>query len=505
MVGIAVTLYFVVQIDRSIGSSKTRLATQILFFVWPFVVESGDVPYVLGCASITVATLTYLKNKKITFLIATILALLSSPLAVGFFAISIVSYQLIDPFSDRSSRALETSLSFSRSLIAGSKRFLSFYLVVLAIEVGIVFVISLGFPTQNFYPFFLSDFVIIVVFVLLVLLASTPHSTKWSERDAFQRLVVVGSLLYLLTALVLMVVPTPIGANLNKISEISLPLSIMVIVRAQAQRAHLRRDKTGALPQRQGTLRWTLAKLALVVISSYWTFTEVSGPLLDVAQAYDQGNYRYWKPVIAYLKTHIDPGQRVEVVDTPTHAEAYYLPRASIPLVRGWFRQADFPENKLLYRTHLSISAYKTWLSEVSAAYIVLTQGPYDFSASDEAKLLGSPHSFLTLVFRDKDVRIYKIKNPTPLVSSGTRTIFLGLSELKIKVETSRPLVVNINFSPYFVPSSGCVSYLRAGQTLWKGAKAGVDTLHFEFKWSTFMNTVRDSLASQKGISCKSS
>ena len=505
LVGIVITLSFVVQLDRSIGSPKTRLATQILLLTWPFVIESGDVPYVLGCASIAAAALAYLKNKKLPFLIATLLALLSSPLAVGFFAIFIVSYQLIDPFRTRSTPSLTSSSSFLGNLRAGSKRLLSFYLVVLAIEVGIVLLLSLGFPTQNFYPFFLSDFVIVVAFALLVILVSAPQPTKWSARDAFQRLTVIGALLYLLTALVLMIVPTPIGANLNKISEISLPLSIVIVASARAKTKPIGSNNARRRSPPKVRLRRTPAYIALLILSSYWTFTEVSGPLTNTSQAYKQGNYHYWEPVINYLKAHLSPGQRVEVVDTPTHAQAYYLPRASIPLVRGWFRQADFPENRLLYRTHLPTSSYKNWLGEASAAYIVLTEGPYDFSANNEAKLLSSSHSFLTLVFRDTDVKIYKIRNATPLVSNNAGTVSLGLTDLKIKVLTPGPVVVNINYSPYLIPSSGCISYLRPGTTLWEGAKVGVDTLHFGFKWSTFINTVRDSLVSHKSTSCTSS
>ena len=45
----------------------------------------------------------------------------------------------------------------------------------------------------------------------------------------------------------------------------------------------------------------------------------------------------------------LTPDYRVEAVGTSDHWEAVYLPQAGIPIVRGWFRQNDFPQNELLY------------------------------------------------------------------------------------------------------------------------------------------------------------
>ena len=45
----------------------------------------------------------------------------------------------------------------------------------------------------------------------------------------------------------------------------------------------------------------------------------------------------------------MSPSYRVEVVDTAEHWPAAYFPDAGIPIVRGWYRQSDFPQNELLY------------------------------------------------------------------------------------------------------------------------------------------------------------
>ena len=57
----------------------------------------------------------------------------------------------------------------------------------------------------------------------------------------------------------------------------------------------------------------------------------------------------YWQPAIEFLNENLTPSYRVEVVDTAGHWAAVHLPEAGIPLVRGWFRQDDFPQNQVLY------------------------------------------------------------------------------------------------------------------------------------------------------------
>ena len=53
----------------------------------------------------------------------------------------------------------------------------------------------------------------------------------------------------------------------------------------------------------------------------------------------------YWAPAgISFLHAR-DRQHRVEVVASWGHWEADYLPRAGIPIARGWFRQDDFPQN----------------------------------------------------------------------------------------------------------------------------------------------------------------
>src|SRR5438093_1549196 len=72
-------------------------------------------------------------------------------------------------------------------------------------------------------------------------------------------------------------------------------------------------------------------------------------PLVTSAQSgetHPDKSAAYWAPAVRFLHKHLQPGFRVEAVDTAGHWPAVYLARAGIPIARGWFRQDDFPQNE---------------------------------------------------------------------------------------------------------------------------------------------------------------
>src|ERR1043166_319506 len=102
---------------------------------------------------------------------------------------------------------------------------------------------------------------------------------------------------------------------------------------------------------------------------------------------------------MGYLHRHLSPSCRVEAVDTAEHWPAAYLPEAGIPIVRGWYRQSDFPQNELLYDHALSAVTYEAWLRAQGVRYVVLADAPPDYSARKEAALVRSGRTSLVRVF----------------------------------------------------------------------------------------------------------
>ena len=133
----------------------------------------------------------------------------------------------------------------------------------------------------------------------------------------------------------------------------------------------------------------------------------------------------YWAPTISFLPAHLTPDYRVEAVDTVGHWPAEYLPSAGIPIVRGWFRQDDFPQNSLLYRNPGG-SAYVRWLRSLGVRYVVLPDAALDYSARHEAALLPSGRSGLPVVFRSAHTTVFAVPSPTPLVTGPGRARVLA-------------------------------------------------------------------------------
>ncbi len=99
----------------------------------------------------------------------------------------------------------------------------------------------------------------------------------------------------------------------------------------------------------------------------------------------------YWAPAVTYLKQRLTSSYRVEAVATAGHWEAVYLPRAGIPIARGWFRQDDFPQNRVLYG-RLASDTYVRWLRRLGARYVVLTSAAPRLQRALIASLEGQGH-----------------------------------------------------------------------------------------------------------------
>ena len=122
----------------------------------------------------------------------------------------------------------------------------------------------------------------------------------------------------------------------------------------------------------------------------------------------------FWAPAIGYLHSHLSVSYRVEAVDTAEHWAAAYLPDAGIPIVRGWYRQSDFPQNEILYDPKLGPIAYEDWLRSQGVRYVLLSDAPPDYSARNEAALIRSGRTALVPVFRSAHVTVYELPNATP-------------------------------------------------------------------------------------------
>ena len=269
-------------------------------------------------------------------------------------------------------------------------------------------------------------------------------------------------------------IPTGLGHDIGRLRQLALPLALLV--------AALR--------------RWRPLQLALaaVVLAGAWNILPLAGGWAQAA-ADRSADPTVWKAPVGYLRPHLTTGYRVEAVDTSQHWPALYLARADIPLVRGWFRQDDRPVAGLLYRQRYTAAEYVAWLRRLGVQYVVLTDSPPDFSSRREAELVRSGDAGLTKVFASRDVSIYAVANPQPIVTGPGRPTVLAFRESRLRIRVSRggTYHVAVRWSPYWHASTGCLARAPGGMlSLRTGAPATV-RVAFDIDASSLFNAFADS------------
>ena len=246
---------------------------------------------------------------------------------------------------------------------------------------------------------------------------------------------------YLAACVAAYLVPSEVGENVARMRYAAIPLAVLVF--------SLRRWRP--LPVGVAALAlavsWNLTPLAA-------SYAQSSGDTTVRASA--------WSGAIVFLRTHLEPSYRVEAVDTPTHWAAAYLADAKIPLARGWYRQDDFPQNKVLYDDELGPRVYLRWLRSLGVRYVVLPHAAADYSSRAEAALV---RRRLRPVFRTKNVTIYAVPKPQRMITGPGPAALTSLAESRIGVRVDRggTYRIAVRWSPYWRTSTGCLSKGRDG------------------------------------------
>ena len=245
------------------------------------------------------------------------------------------------------------------------------------------------------------------------------------ERARILRAIFV---VYLAACVAAYLVPSAVGENIARLRFAAIPVAVL------------------ALSLREWRPRFVAAiSLALAIA---WNVT-------PLAASYAKGSAdpasaaAYWAPAVRFLQQNLTPSYRVEVVDTTGHWGAVYLPKAGIPLARGWFRQDDFPENQLLYST-LGPRAYTRWLRSLGVRYVVLTSAPVDYSARGEDAVVRGGHAPLRPVFATSELTVFELEGARPIVTGPGTAQVLRLTQSHVVLRLERPGAyrVAIRYSP---------------------------------------------------------
>ncbi len=401
----------------------------------------GEYPFALGMA-LALTAVTLARRRGALAALAALGVLLASPLA---FVLLVVSLMGMAAALDKPWRLVRTQLAIG-----------------LGICIGAAAVLELAFPVGGRFPFSPWALVQVVFMSALAVGLSLGLRGVGVIRGIFAAAALLAVAAYL--------VPSPLGGNATRpFDYIAAPLILILLVRQCRER--------------------DFRRVVAVLLGVAALAAQLAPTLITASRNLETPSAQpgFWAGGIQFLRAHSDPDFRVEAVDSTEHWAAYYLPRAGIPIVRGWFRQADFPQDAVLYKGRLTALAYRAWLRRNGVRYVVLPREHRDYSARAEGRLLRSGASGLRPVYHDGPMRIFELPHATPMLvaPAGGRADLLHLGHASLALSASEPgrYGLAIRYTPYWrvAPiASACVRRTARGTTSLIVARPGPIRLRFD-------------------------
>jgi hypothetical protein len=418
-----------------------RWSSRSFAVVWAGVVVSAAFPFALGVALALLALWALQAGHRWRFAALSLLTLAASPLALVLLVV------------------VFAGLAMARR---GAPRRAAVPALVLVGAVAVELVLLRLFPGAGRYPFSASEAAAALGFCALGV------ACTWSVESA--RVLRYVFVAYGFTIAAVYLVPSGLGENIVRLRYFALPLAILIVALRRWRPLPLVLAVVGL------ALAWNVAPLAAGFASGESDVT---------------AHAAVWREPLAYLHAHLRPGFRVEAVDTVDHWPAFYLAESGIPLVRGWFRQDDFPDDALLYR-RLSPGGYLGWLRELGVGYVVLTRAPPDYSSRREAALVRSGLAGLRRVLTTPEIAIYAVRRPQPIITGPGRPTVVALHESRILLHVSRrgTYRLAVRWSPYWHTSTGCLARTSGGMLRLRTGAAATVRIVFDVDASSLLDAL---------------
>jgi hypothetical protein len=399
-----------------------RFSSRTFAVLWAGTALSAAFPFALGAALALLALSALQQGRHRIFAGLVFLTLLASPLAFLLLALVLAG------------SSLERRPRLATVAVVGGAGLLELVLRRL-------------FPGEGQFPFSVADFVPGVAFAVLGILvtARVPRARRLLGLFA----VFLGAILLAFA------IPSDLGSNVERLKYAAIPIALLAAALTVRNRIVL--------------------TVALVAVAGFWNISALAHTAKS-ASADPAHTTSYWAPAIRFLHLHLSASYRVEAVDTAEHWAAAYLPDAGIPIVRGWYRQSDFPQNELLYDKKLGAKAYEAWLRSQGVRFVLLSDARPDYSALNEAALIRSGKTSLLPVFRSTHIAVYQLPDATPLITGRADASVLWLFPTHIVAIVGSPgrYKVRVRWSPYWRASAGCVWRGPDGMLRLQAPRAGL-------------------------------
>ncbi|HKJ36644.1 MAG TPA: hypothetical protein VKA36_08770 [Solirubrobacterales bacterium] len=308
--------------------------------------------------------------------------------------------------------------------------------VTVAAAVGTL-AMGFAFPVDGYEPFRFAMWIWIPItcLVVLVVVPAEQAVIRW------------GALLYLLLALPLLVVETPLGDNAVRLGyTFAGPVLALALT------------------------PWRPVLLAVLAVPLlYWQWNATYHDIRD-GLGNETAERAYFAPVLDAAETDAEtdgagPG-RVHVPPTRTRWEARFVPER-FPLARGWLRQLESDDFELFRDGELDPESYERWLREHGVSYVALPLGvELDYMGGDEAALLqgaDGPLPFLAEIYSSPHWRLWRVRGTggSPLVTGGARIESAGPDGYTVSVPGPGTYLLRYRYSPYLGVSAdgrACIS-----------------------------------------------
>jgi hypothetical protein len=426
----AAALAFAVLVGRQWGP-MARWSSRTFAVVWAGLIISAAFPFALGFAFGLLALWALQAGRRWHFGVLALLSLLASPLAFLLLAIFLAGVAF--------------------DLRAHGRKLLAPALIVAVIGAAHI-ALTRAFPDGGRYPFPSWQLAAVTGFCVLGVALTWDVERARILRWFFVALFAVCLYSYF--------VPSPVGENLVRVRFVALPI-VVLILSLRAWRP---------LP---------VASVALL-LAAVWNLSPHAWSFERGRAEQPAAKAAYWQPAVDFFGDHLTPSYRVEVVDTAGHWAAVHLPQAGIPLVRGWFRQNDFPHNELLY-DGLTRSTYVRWLHSLGVKYVVLPGAPTDYSAKDEEQLIRSGRSGLRTVLTTANLTIFEVPGARPVVTGPgeAEVVDVGQGHMLVRLERPGRYRLAVRHSPYWRSDAGCMTRGADGMLRLEAWRAGLVRLEF--------------------------
>lgn len=365
-------------------------------------VAVGQLPFLLG-AAFGLLTLAALQHRHPLLAAAVgVACALSSPLAAVFTALAAVAWAMTSAANRRPAVLVATA--------------------IVAPVLGVMIV----FPQGGRSSFAFVQLLVVVGAAALAWWLAPPSATT----------IRVGILLYATAASILFVVPTPVGAN---VMRLSVAIGIPLMVACVAQRS-----------------RRLVAAICVPLLAWQWS------PAIAVAKAARDpaSQESYVAPLVEELAARHTGPVRIEIPFTRDHWESAQMPDGVL-LARGWYRQLDRTTNALFYQDGpISPREYETWLHDNGVTFVAVPDVAIDPSSESEVGLIAQGLPFLQLVWHNAHWTLWQVTGSPGLVSGPATVTAMDAKSFDLHFRRAGVAIVRVRYTEHWTVVSGqsCIS-----------------------------------------------